>query len=307
MTRSRLSAVVGACALIATAAAAAADTFPDVIQLPNGWRPEGIEAGPQQTLYVGSLAGGAVRQVDARTGASFTLVQPTPGRAATGLEYDAKGERLFVSGAGTGAAYVYDARTGAPIAEYLLNPAAPRFINDNVLTKDAVYFTDSQRPWLYRLPLGADGSLPPSTAVETIPLSGDYLHVPGVNNLNGIVATPNGRTLIAVQSSTASLLKIDPDTGVADRIELTGGDATNGDGLLLEGHTLYVVQNRLNRVAVVELAEDYGSGVVVGFLTSPNFNVPTTIDKQNGRLYLPNAKFGAANPDTIPYEVIGLG
>ena len=79
--------------------------------------PEGIEAGPQHTLYVGSLAAGAVRQIDARTGASFTLVQPTPGRAATGLEYDPKGERLFVSGGGTGAAYVYDARTGAPIAD----------------------------------------------------------------------------------------------------------------------------------------------------------------------------------------------
>ncbi len=307
MTRSRLSAVVGACALIATAAAAAANNFPDVIQLPTGWRPEGIEAGPQHTLYVGSIPAGAVRQIDARTGAGFTLVQPTPGRAATGLEYDRKGERLFVSGGGTGATYVYDARTGAPIADYLLNPAAPRFINDNVLTKDAVYFTDSQRPWLYRLPLGAGGALPAASAVQTIPLSGDYVHTAGVNNLNGIVATPNGKTLIAVQTNTASLHTIDPATGVADRIELTGGDATNGDGLLLEGHTLYVVQNRLNRVAVVELAEDYGSGTVVGHLTHPALNVPTTIDKQNGRLYLPNAKFGIANPDGVPYEVVGLG
>jgi streptogramin lyase len=306
MTRSRLSAVVGACALIATAAAAAAN-FPDVIQLPNGWRPEGIEAGPQHTLYVGSIPTGAVRQVDARTGAQSTLVQPTAGRSATGLEYDAKGERLFVSGGGTGAAYVYDARTGAPIADYLLTPAAPRFINDNVLTKDAVYFTDSQRPWLYRLPLGADGALPAASAVQTVPLSGDYVHTPGVNNLNGIVATPNGRTLIAVQSSTASLLKIDPGTGVADRIELTGGDAMNGDGLLLEGNdTLYVVQNRLNRVAVVDLADDLGSGTVVGFLTSPNFDVPTTIDKQNGRFYLPNARFGIANPDAAAYQVVAL-
>ena len=238
MTRSRLSAVVGACALIATAAAAAANNFPDVIQLPTGWRPEGIEAGPQHTLYVGSIPAGAVRQIDARTGAELHA-RPADARArsATGLEYDRKGERLFVSGGGTGAAYVYDARTGAPIADYLLTPAAPRFINDNVLTKDAVYFTDSQRPWLYRLPLGADGALPAASAVQTIPLSGDYVHTAGVNNLNGIVATPNGKTLIAVQSNTASLLTIDPATGVADRIELTGGDATNGDGLLLEGDT----------------------------------------------------------------------
>jgi sugar lactone lactonase YvrE len=306
MTRSRLTAVAGAFALIVVAAAAAT-SFPDVIQLPNGWRPEGIEAGRQHTLYVGSIPTGAVRQIDARTGESFTLVQPTAGRSAIGLEYDRQNERLFVSGGGTGQAFVYDAETGAPIAHYLLTPAAPRFINDNVLTKDAVYFTDSQRPWLYRLPLGAGGALPAASAVQTIPLSGDYVHTPGVNNLNGIVATPNGKTLIAVQSNTASLLRIDPETGVADRIELTGGDAMNGDGLLLEGDILYVVQNRLNRVAVIELADDLGSGTVVGFLTDPDFNVPTTIDRQNGRLYLPNAKFGIANPDAAPYEVVKLG
>jgi streptogramin lyase len=309
MTRSRLTAAVGAFALIVVAAATAASNFPDVIPLPTGWRPEGIEAGPQHTLYVGSIPTGAVRQIDARTGASFTLVQPTEGRSATGLEYDSKHERLFVSGGGTGAAYVYDARTGAPIADYLLTPAAPRFINDNVLTKDSVYFTDSRRPWLYRLPLGRHGELPSPSAVQTIPLSGDYVHVEGanVNNLNGIVATPNGKTLIAIQSSTASLFKIDPDTGVADRIELTGGDATNGDGLLLEGHTLYVVQNRSNQVAVVRLASDLGSGTVVDLLTHPAFSVPTTIDKQNGRLYLPNARFGVPMPDDAAYQVVSLG
>jgi sugar lactone lactonase YvrE len=306
MTRSRLSAVVGVLALIVTAAAAAAN-FPDVISLPNGWRPEGIEAGKQHTLYVGSIPTGAVRQIDAKTGESFTLVQPTAGRSATGLEYDKQDERLFVSGGGTGAAYVYDAGTGAPIADYLLTPAAPRFINDNVLTKDAVYFTDSQRPWLYRLPLGDRGALPAPSEVETIPLSGDYAHVPNVNNLNGIDATANGKTLIAVQSSTASLFKIDPDTGVADRIELTGGDATNGDGLLLEGQTLYVVQNRLNRVAVVELAPDLGSGTVVRHLTHPAFDVPTTIDRVSGRLYLPNARFGITDPGAAAFQVVGLG
>jgi streptogramin lyase len=307
MRRSRLTAVVGAFALLAVAAATAADNFPDVIQLPTGWRPEGIEAGRRLTLYVGSIPTGAVRQIDARTGESFTLVQPTPGRSATGLEYDRANDRLFVSGGGTGAAYVYDAQTGAPIADYLLTPTAPRFVNDNVLTQDAVYFTDSQRPWFYRLPLGRHGALPAASEVQTIPLSGDYVHVPGVNNLNGIVATPNGKTLIAVQSSTASLLKIDPVTGVADTIELTGGDATNGDGLLLEGRTLYVVQNRLNQVAVVRLAPDRGAGTVVDVLTHPAFSVPTTIDRVAGRLYLPNARFGVPMPDSAAYQVVGLG
>jgi streptogramin lyase len=305
MIRSRLTAVVGVLSLVAVAAAAAS-SFPDVIALPNGWRPEGVEAGKKHVLYVGSIPQGAVRQVDVRTGESFTLVDPTPGRSATGLEYDRRSNRLFVAGGATGAAYVYDAATGDPVADYLLTPAAPRFINDAVLTKEAIYFTDSMRPWLYKLPLGPGGSLPAASEVQTIPLSGDYAHQPGFN-LNGIEATKNGKTLIAVQSSTASLFRIDPDTGVADRIELTGGDAANGDGLLLEGRTLYVVQNQLHRVAVIRLEPDLGSGAVVRHLTHPAFQVPTTIDRVGSRLYLPNARFGVPMPDAAEYHVVSPG
>jgi sugar lactone lactonase YvrE len=304
MSRSRLIAVVGAFALVA-AAAAVAKSFPDVIALPNGWQPEGIEAGNSHTLYVGSLTAGAVRQIDARTGKSFTLVQPTSGRSATGIEYDRGRDRLFVAGGGTGHAYVYDAKRGSPLADYTLG-TAPTFINDAALTKNALYLTDSQQPWLYRLPLGGK-ALPPPSAVTRVPLSGDYVHKAGDFNLNGIVATKDGRTLIAVQTSTASLYRIDPATGVADKIELAGGDAANGDGLLLEGRTLYVVQNQQNRVAVVRLASDLGSGTVVRHLTHPAFDVPTTIDRAGARLYLPNARFGTPNPETAEYQVVSPG
>jgi hypothetical protein len=307
MTRPRLTVAVGALALVFVATAAA-KSFPDVIALPDGWRPEGIEAGQGHTLYVGSLAAGAVREVDARTGESFTLVQPTAGRSATGLEFDHRTKQLFVAGGGTGAAYVYDAKTGAARTTYQLTPTAPRFINDAALTKDAVYLTDSMRPWLYKIPLGRNGELPAASAVTTVPLSGDYVHqsAPGAFNLNGIVATKDGRTLIAVQTATAALFKVDAATGVADRIELTGGDAANGDGLLLKGRTLYIVQNQLNRVAVVRLAQDLGSGTVVRYLTNSALAVPTTIARQNGRLYLPNARFGVQNPETAAYEVVKL-
>jgi len=200
---------------------ATAKSFPEVIELPNGWRPEGVETGRGHTLYVGSIPTGAIRQIDARTGESFTLVEPAGGRSAIGLEYDARTHRLFVAGGGTGQAFVYDAGTGALVTSYTLTPAAPTFINDVVLTRDAVYFTDSQRPWLYRLPLGPGGELPAQSELETIPLSGDYAHGAG-NNLNGIVSTPNGKTLIAVQSNAAALHRIDPATGVADRLEIVG-------------------------------------------------------------------------------------
>ena len=40
---------------------------------------------------------------------------------------------------------------------------------------------------------------------------------------------------------------------MATRVDLGGEILTNGDGLLLQGRTLYVVQNRLNLVAEFRL------------------------------------------------------
>ena len=71
-----------------------------------------------------------------------------------------------------------------------------------VVTKRAAYFTDSQRPSSTR-------SARTGSAVTTIPLGGDYRHVAGQFNLN-IVATRNGKTLIAVQSFARKLFRSTP-------------------------------------------------------------------------------------------------
>ena len=100
------------------------------------------------------------------------------------------------------------------------------------MTKEVAYFTDSQRPRLYRIEIGKDGA---PGAVTTIPLGGEYIHVAGQFNLNGIVATKNGKTLIAVQSVSKKLYADRPSTGVAKTIDIGSYDLTNGDGLLLHG------------------------------------------------------------------------
>ena len=173
------------------------------------------------------------------------LVQGVAGRAATGLKFN-RG-RLFVSGAATGKAFIYDAKTGALIREYQL-ATAPTFINDVAVTNDAAYFTDSNRAVIFKLPLGNGGTLP--AAAQTLALTGDFQLVAGFN-LNGIVASPDGKTLIAVQSNTGKLFTINPNTGATHLIDLGGATLMNGDGLLLHGKTLYVVQNQNNRIAVV--------------------------------------------------------
>jgi hypothetical protein len=82
----------------------------------------------------------------------------------------------------------------------------------------------------------------------------------------------------------------------------------NGDGILLSGKILYVVQNRLNQVAVIDLATDLSSGEVVTRLTDPDFRVPTTIDELGSRLYAVNARFGVMDPGdpATEYEVVQL-
>ena len=78
-------------------------TFLDRIDLPNGFRPEGIASGKRTTFYVGSIPTGAVNVGDFTTNGTKPLVLAQTGRAAIGLKFH-KG-RLFVAGGGTGKAF----------------------------------------------------------------------------------------------------------------------------------------------------------------------------------------------------------
>jgi sugar lactone lactonase YvrE len=57
---------------------------------------------------------------------------------------------------------------------------------------------------------------------------------------------------------TGKLFTVDPGTGVTRTIAVNA-TLTNGDGLLLQGRTLYVVQNRDDKIAVVSLTADLHS------------------------------------------------
>jgi len=282
--------------------AASTQTFPEVIPLPDGFQPEGIASGNGNTFYVGSIPTGNIFRGDVQTGEGEVFVNAPAGRSAIGLKYDARSNLLFVAGGETGNAYFYDAETGEDAGEIQLTPL-PSFINDVVVTKDAAYFTNSFQASLYRVPLANNGDLPDPLAVEEIPLGGDYQFTPGAFNANGIAATPNGKTLIIVNSTEGALYKVDPATGVATRIDLGTGEVTNGDGILLEGKTLYVVQNQLNQIAVVELNSDFTAGTIVDTITSSLFRVPTTIAGFGNALYAVNARFGPPPPPD-EFEVV---
>jgi sugar lactone lactonase YvrE len=283
--------------LVASPAVATAKSFPDVIQLPNGFQPEGI-AIKGTTFYTGSLGGvQGVYRGDLRTGEGAPFI-PGNGGMFVGMKVDDAG-RLWIAGGGSGRGYVYDATTGALLATFQF-ATAPTFVNDVIVTKDAAWFTDSQRPQLYRVAIGPDGAI---GAVTTVDLTGKIQFVPGFN-LNGIAATPNGSTLIVVNSSTGKLYTIDTASFTTREIDLGGATVTMGDGILLHGRTLYVVRNRSNEIVAIRLAPDLQSGTIVDVIRSAAFDVPTTIARHGNALYAVNARFGTSGPTTATYTAV---
>jgi sugar lactone lactonase YvrE len=294
-----LTLLTAVAAIVLATPLGAKSQFPERIALPDNFRPEGIAIGKRGTFYVGSIPTGAIYRGSLRTGEGSIFIPSASGRAAIGVELDHG--RLFVAGGGTGKGFVYDAETGALLLERQLaaDPITPNstFVNDVVVARGGAYFTDSRRPFLYRL--GPDGT------VERIPLTGDIVYTPGVNNANGIDTTPNRKTLIIVQSNEpGKLFTVNRRTGVTRQIALNT-DVTNGDGILLDGgRTLYVVQNRDNKVAVIRLSRDLSSGTVVSYIMDEdNFDVPTTIDEFGKRLYAVNARFTTTPTPATKYWV----
>jgi hypothetical protein len=100
---------------------------------------------------------------------------------------------------------------------------------------------------------------------------------------------------------------VTPQTGVARRIDLGGHLVDAGDGLLLRGRTLYVVRNQFNEIAIVELAPDLSSGEVVGTLTDPRFDTPTTVAAFGDALYAVNARFNTPPTPTTSYTIVRVG
>jgi sugar lactone lactonase YvrE len=287
--------VVGFALWVPLAGAAQAQPFPDQLDLPAGVQPEGITIGPGATAYLGSLVDGDIYAFDLRTG-QRTLVSDGPGSPSAGLKIDNQG-RLFVAGGPIGTGRVIDVETGDIIQEYTF-ASGQTFINDVVLTRDFAWFTDSMQPQLYGVPLGSEGTPGDPGDVVTLPLTGDWVQAAGFN-ANGIAETPDRQALLVVQSSTGLLFRVDPETGVAAQVDLGVTSVAGGDGLLVRGTTLYVVQGGLNQVSVIKLDPDGTSGVLVDTLTSTEFDVPTTVAAFGNSLYLPNARFTTPRePDT---------
>ncbi len=263
------------------------------ITLPGASGAEGIAAGRGTTFYAGDLATGDVFRGDVRRGTAEPFIDAPAGRMAVGMKYDGRTGLLFVAGGATGQAFVYDTRTRASVATYDL---APGFINDVTITRRGAWFTNSAAGELYLVPIGRHGTL---GDLEVLPLTGPAAGTPGAFNLNGIASVCGGRVLLVAHSADATVYAVDPRTGASAP---TGLDLPAVDGILAEGRRLWAVQNQLNQVSVIKLDRHLDGGRVEDVVTSPLFQVPTTVARFGHTLALPNAKFGV--PDVTSYEVV---
>ena len=228
-----LVAMVAAFALPAAAAPA------EVIVLPGATSAEGIANGGGTTFYAGDLFAGDIFRGDVQRGTAELFIDNTleDGRMAVGMAADLEHDLLFVAGGFTGQAYVYDTVTGSTVATYQFGEANTSLINDVAFTKDGAWFTDSFQSRLYFVPVNEAG-VPGS--FSTLQLTGPAAAISGQFNLNGIQATPNGKTLIVAHSTNGALYTVDPVSGASAAI--AGVSVPNVDGIVLLGRHLWAVQ-----------------------------------------------------------------
>lgn len=311
----RMVAALPALALIMSlgfSSSAMAQSFPETIPLPTGFWPEGIAVGDGHTAYVGSLANGSIYEIDLRTGEGSILVQGASALVTVGLAFDARSSYLFVAGGFSGGGRVYDTVTGELRHQLSFSGG---WINDVVVAQDAAYFTDSFLPFIYKVPLTPGGELSGTVYPLRLDGHGDWVNLPTTDpampviNANGIVATPDNGTLIVVNYALGLLYTVDPDTGLATEIDLGGTSVPFGDGLVLRGKTLYVVQNFANAIAVFTLSPDYSAATFTGLLEDDDFLIPATADAFGPWLYATNGRFdvcfpGLCDPTFLDFEIV---
>jgi sugar lactone lactonase YvrE len=256
-------------------------------------------------FYVGSTTDGTVFRGNVEGGskeAEVFLEPESDGRTtAIGMEVDEEG-RLYIAGGDTGRIFVYDTESADQIRRLDTPDAEATFLNDVAVTPDGdAYFTDSMRPVLFRVTSTGDGV---GDAEPWLNFEGTPAEYEEGFNFNGIDATEDGRYLVAVKSNTGELFRIDTESKEVVEINLEGETLANGDGLLLDGRTVYVVRNEQGLIVPVKLSGEYISGEVGEPFTDPSFAFPTTIAKTNGRLLVVNSQFDKREGEPeLPFTV----
>ena len=298
-------------ALVPSASIGAAPRPSSYVLPGNAVFPEGVAFQPSTgNFFVSSTTDGSILRGNVgEPAASQFIAGSGTSFSAIGVKVDDAG-RLAVAGGFTGDVSIFDAATGARIRTF--TTGAGGALNDLAVAKNGdLFVTDSFRPVLWRIP-AADivPSATPAPAEAWLNLTGKIPYVADQFNVNGIVATENGKHLVVAQSFTSELFRIDVATKAVTKIDL-GGELVSGDGLALLGRTLYAAEpfSGPGRIAKVALSGDLSTGTVLSRTTDPLFNTPTTIAVANGRLLVVNSQFEelfGGEPPSLPFTLSSI-
>jgi Cu-Zn family superoxide dismutase len=280
-------------------------------RLPEGFAyPEGIALEKDgSAFYTPSAEDGALIRFDRASGQARTVAaggvlttadSPFPG--LLGLELDDQG-RLWIAGGRTGSMLVVGTKDGG-VVQKLQSPRQQSLINDVALASGYAYFTDSLNPDLWRV-----STKEQATAAERwIDLTASPIQYTEGVNLNGIAATREGKALIVVQMNNGRLFRIDTATKEIDPIDAGGAALSGGDGLVLDGNTLYVVRQTENEIVTLELSRDQKSAKEIGRFKDDALMYPATAAKSGDELLVVNTQFnrkGSKDPQ-LPFEIVGI-
>lgn len=273
--------------------------------------PEGIAVDPRSgTAYVGSSSEGHIFRIvpGAEQAESFQM-GGSPGRqGAFGMKVDDSG-RLWVAGGPGNTVAVLDLQRATTLAVIEGPKNGPQgFLNDLVITGQHAYVTDSFRPVLWRIATapGAVARLEPWLDLRRSPIR----YQPNEINLNGIVASADGRWLLTIQLVTGQLWRIDAATGEVNEVRVDAGSLIHGDGLVLLGpDELVVMRNADNELVRLRLAQGWGSSQVVQRVRDPRLKYPTTAAMQGSSLLVVNGQLDKqkAPPPLLPFDVVRIG
>ena len=288
--------------MLAFIAAMIASAVPAQAQAPAATRfvlppsieyPEGIAwDADARAFYVGSSPGGQLVRVDAAsgratpfgTGLGAQLGGKFPG--LLGMHVDGRG-RLWIAGGATGKVFVVDQKTGALVRTIATPDADQGLVNDIAFAGGRAFFTDTRRHMLWSVPMDGGGT----TAQPWLDFTGTAMEAGPGANLNGIVATPDGRALIAGHMSRGQLFRIDLADRKVTRIDLGGQTVEGVDGLQLAGNMLYIVRQPAGEIVTVRLAADRASGRVVARNKTDGLAWPATAAIVGDELWVVNSQF----------------
>jgi hypothetical protein len=125
--------------------------------------------------------------------------------------------------------------------------------------------------------------------------------VAGQSNGNGIVTSPDGRSLIIGYWYSGALYRLTLATGEVHRIAAPA--LPSADGIVRRGNTLYVARSVDNEVDTLRLSADADRAEAVATRTYPGADTVTGVAVSRGRLLVTNSQMDTylyGDPQTSP-------